>query len=202
MDLDSLFIPIEAIASILITLPALGQLVFKDWRTHLLLLVLQYLCLFILAAGIWHFSQAITILIAGWSAAAVLWTAMLSLPGQALESTRSDGSSPIFNLLISLIVALSAFIGAPQIQTWIPQMAEIHSWGAFILIGLGLLNPILKEGALPVSIGALSIFSGFTILLLHLTSSQLSAAMIAGVTLTVALAGAYLLLVEPTEATP
>jgi hypothetical protein len=189
-----IFEQLVLISVILITITATWMLLSKDWRMNIGLLGIQYLCLFILVATVWPFLQAASILFSGWIACTVLGMANLSLPEEQQRISMRETVNPLFNFLASMIVFLLVFTFTPRISTWIPNSGFLLSWAALILIGLGLLRLALDPSPLSTTIGLLTILSGFEILFISLTSSQLSTGLLAGITLFIALAGAYLLI--------
>jgi hypothetical protein len=176
---------------------------------------------FILVALIWPLALSISLLVAGWIAGAVLGMAMLSLPGPVSKledversaSRRSrlvrglrlgSGRAPnlIFIILAIFLVALAVFSQIPRLTGWIPTLSRMQAWGGLILIGLALLHLGFYTQPLRVTLGLLTLFSGFLILYTAANLTTLAAALSAMITLGLALSGAYLSLaphMEPGE---
>jgi hypothetical protein len=209
------------IAALLVTLTGVLLLVVYDWRVSIGLLAVQYLGVFLLVSAAWPLSMAVTRLIAGWMAGAVLGMAMLSLPQSGQEQadqearpTRSaqlmgryrllpgEAPSPLFHLLAAGLVCLAIGAESPQLNAWLPVISLVQAWGGLILIGLGLLKLGFHTQPLHVALGLLTLYSGFEVLYAALNASPLIAALTAALTLGLALTGAYLMLaphMEPGE---
>ncbi|MDI6694908.1 MAG: hypothetical protein QME21_07680 [Anaerolineales bacterium] len=206
-------------AALLITLSGVLILMAEDWRVSIGLLAVQYLGVFTLTAVEWPLGMAITRLVAGWIAGAVLGMAMLSLPETSPTQSDIEGATvplsapprrfhlspgdapnPIFLILSAALVGLAVISQTPRLMNWIPNLEAAQGWGGLILIGLGLLKMGFHSQPLHVILGLLLFFSGFELLYLALSAALLTAALSAAVTLTISLTGAYLLLAPHMEA--
>lgn len=213
-------------SALLLTITGVLLLMVRDWRLSIGLLAAQYVGVFILAGVEWTLTMAVTRLVAGWMAGAVLGMAILSLPESIQEAvdvearvvvragpgflrgrkryrmSPGEAPSPIFHLLSALIVCLAVLSQAQRTMDWLPTLGPAQAWGGLILIGLGLLKLGFHAHPLHVSLGLLTLFSGFEILYAAINSAPMLAALSASVTLGIALAGSYLLLaphMEPGE---
>jgi hypothetical protein len=209
-------------AAVFLTATGVLLLVVSDWRYSIGLLAAQYIGVFVLTGVEWPLVMAITRLVAGWMAGAVLGMAMLSLPldfqaeadveartsPQATLKKRryrlspGEAPSPVFHLLSAFLVCLAVLSQTPRILEWLPGLTTAQAWGGLILVGLGLLKLGFHAQPLHVTLGLLTLFSGFEILYAAINAEVLIAALSAAITLGVALAGAYLLLaahMEPDE---
>jgi len=205
----------------LVTITASLMLIVDDWRANVSLLAMQYIGAFTLIVLEWPLAMSISHLVAGWIAGAVLGMAMLSLPSQvskiddveqpAIEKSRLErrlrlGSSRapnlIFLILTIFLVALAVFSQIPRISEWIPGLSLTQAWGGSILIGMALLHVGFYSQPLRVTLGLLTLFSGFLILYAAVNITTLAAALSATIALGLALSGAYLSLaphMEPGE---
>jgi hypothetical protein len=205
----------------LVTITASLMLIVDDWRANVSLLAIQYIGAFTLIVLEWPLAMSISHLVAGWIAGAVLGMAMLSLPSQvskiddveqpAIEKSRLErrlrlGSSRapnlIFLILTIFLVALAVFSQIPRISEWIPGLSLTQAWGGSILIGMALLHVGFYSQPLRVTLGLLTLFSGFLILYAAVNITTLAAALSATIALGLALSGAYLSLaphMEPGE---
>lgn len=209
-------------AALLITLTALLLLIASDWRLSIAALAIQYVGAFILVSQEWPVVMAVTRLIAGWMAGAVLAMALVSLPRQSegrrdmeaastprasrirgrLQSWFGLAPGPVFYLLISLLSGLMAFSQLPRLLSWIPEINLAQGWGSLILITLGVLKLGFASRPLHATLGLLCLFSGFEILYAAISDAPLVAGLSAAIELGLALVGAYLLLapyMEPNE---
>jgi hypothetical protein len=209
------------LAAILVSLTALLLLISSDWRLSLAALAIQYLGVFLLINGQWPLVMALTRLVAGWVAGAVLAMALTSLAAPMNESRDVETSEstlprgriagrlqtlvglspgPIFYLLLNFLVWLAAFSQLNRLLTWLPALNAAQAWGGLVLVGMGLLKLCFSARPLHATLGLLTFFSGFEILYAAINAAPLTAALSAAVTLGLALAGAYLLMAPTMEA--
>jgi hypothetical protein len=206
------FEPLAASAALFVTLTALGLLLINDWRISIGLLAAQYVGVFGLAAMQWPLTMAVVKLIAGWMAGTVLSMAVLSTPEVRDEMTASQASSGklaggpayipsnrLFYLLAAALVCLTIISLVLQMSANIPDLPPEQAWGGMILIGLGLLKLGFSSRPLPTTLGLLTVISGFEILYANLDSAPLTAGLLAGVNLALALGGAYMFLAPHME---
>jgi len=199
--------------AILVTITASITLVINDWRVNVGLLAIQYVGAFALILQVWPLAMSISHLVAGWIAGAVLGMAILSLPqhggetdnlehsgrstGQLAQRLRlgSDRAPNLIFLLLSIfLVALAVFSQTPRLSSWIPGLSLTQAWGSLILIGLALLQLGIYSQPTRVTIGLLTLLSGFLILYSAVNITTLAAALSATMALGLALSGAYLTL--------
>jgi hypothetical protein len=208
MALDNFAIP----AVILIVITSLILLLNLDWRVSLSALAVQYIGVFVLVALDWPVEMAVSKLIAGWIAGAVLGMALISFPKLEIEEPHDGGSVPqgtplqtiaapsvvypsggIFRLMAAILVGLTVFSIAPQASEWIRGIQLAQAWGSFILIGMGLLQLGFTAHPFRTILGLLTALAGFEILYAVVERSTLVAGLLAAVNLGLALVGAYLL---------
>jgi hypothetical protein len=207
MNLEILAYP----AVILLMITSLGILIVHEWRWVLLLLAIQFIGVFILVSLSWQLNLSLAKLVAGWITSIVLWLALSNrLTAQPLGA--DDPSNPIqiaggllvsgrlFRFFAAALVWLVVFSVSPLVQTWIPSIQIEQVWGAFILIGLGLLHLGLTAEPLGVVLGLLTVLSGFEIVYASVEVSALVQGLLAGVNLGIGLVGAYLILSPTMEA--
>lgn len=206
MSLDSLVYP----TVFLLMITSLGILLIHEWRWAIIFLVLQYLGVFILVSVSWSHYLSLAKLIAGVVAGAVLWTAQVNRISEERESEGGDNgtfqstfalgvSGRIFRFFAAAMVWLVVFSVTPVVHTWLPAIQIEQVWGGFILIGLGLLHLGLIARPFWVVIGLLTVLSGFEIIYASVEVSALVQGLLAGVTLGISLAGAYLILAPTME---
>ena len=199
MVFDTLSIPAVG----LVTLTSLFLLITKDWRRNIGLLGIQYIGVFLLVGIEWPLTIAVTGLIAGWIACAVIGMVILSAPDRIdnypLFYEPQQRLSSLFYLLAAIFVGLTVISAAPQIIIWIPGIEIEQIWGGLILVGLGLLRLGFSSYPLSVTSGLLTILSGFEILYAPMENSAFTVGLLATVTLVLALIGAYLFIVPTLE---
>lgn len=194
-----MFEQLAFLAVVLVSLTSLVLLVGIDWRLGISTLALQYLGVFALVGLSWPLELAAVKLVAGWIAGAVLGMALIGLPEEARKSEVIGLGSVLFRLLTAGLVWLVTFSIAPQLNAMIPGIKYEQVLGGIILIGMGLLQLGLTALPLRIIIGLLTALSGFEILYAVVETSALVSGLLAGVSLGLALVGAYLLTVPAME---
>jgi hypothetical protein len=162
------------------------------------MLALQYLGVFVLVSQSWPLEMAIVKLITGWIAGAVI--------GLIFVSSRSEyvpaeiwPAGQLFKLLMVLLTIITIWSIAPELITWVPGITSFQMTGGLILLGMGLLHISLVTQPLPVVLGLLTFLSGFEVLYAAVERSILIAGLLAGVNLTLALVGAYMIVLPILE---
>jgi hypothetical protein len=185
----------------LVSLTSLGLLIIRDWRWSILTLSIQSIGVVLMVMPAWPLELAMTKLIAGWMAGAILGVSLANSPlaSGLPRETQTSLSGQIFRLIAAGLVALVLFSIVPRSTDWFVQVNIASRWGGFILIGMGLLHLGLTNHPLRVTLGLLTVFSGFEILYASVESSTLVAGLIAGITLGLALVCAYLLIAPTIE---
>ncbi len=170
-------------------------LVIRDWRWMLGLLATLYVAAFILVAQHWPLGMAVVKLVSGWMVVAALGMSRLglSLPEKEPEALiLLEGSAfRLFGASIAVLIAISV---GPQIEGLIPGIGLPVTIGSLMLIGTGLLQLGMTSDILRVTLGLLTVLSGFEILYAAVESSILVAALLAVANLGLALVGSYLLI--------
>jgi hypothetical protein len=184
---------------VLISITSLVLLVIKDWRVSITALAIQYLGVFELVGLSWPLELAAVKLVAGWMAGAVLGVALLGVTDKTHKNERIVFGSVLFRLLTASLVGLVSFSVAPQLEASIPGIRYEQVLGGIILIGMGLLQLGLTALPLRIVLGLLTVFSGFEILYAVVETSTLVSGLLAGVSLGLALVGAYLMTVPTLE---
>ncbi len=185
----------------LVSLTSLYVLISRDWRYCLAGLAVQYVGTFLLVNEYWALGMAVTKMLAGWMACAILGIAMTYVPDSWSDAEKSLRFGRLFRLLAALIVALAITSLVYYSRAWLASISAPILWGGFFLIGLGLLQLSLTSHPLRVVIGLLTALSGFEILYAAVESSTLLTGLLAIVNLGLALVGAYLLIAPAMEST-
>jgi hypothetical protein len=187
------------VAVILVSLTSLGLLISRDWRFGVAWLALQYLGVFLLVSRTWQVELAVIKMVAGWMAGAVLGAAITNSPGRENKETSTNLAEGIFRLLSAGAVALVLVSVVPKSAAWFFQINLASRWGGFILIGMGLLHLGFTNHPLRITLGLLTVLSGFEILYAAVETSTLVAGLLAVINLGLALVCAYLLLAPQIE---
>jgi hypothetical protein len=183
----------------LIFITSILLLLGRDWRWIVAALALQYVGVFMLVALSWPLEMAVVKVITGWMAGAVLGVGVAIVPLTRQEEERFWPSGRLFRLLAVGLVALVIFSSSPKIAERLPNVGLEVVLGSLILIGNGLLNLGLTSHPFRVTVGLLTLLSGFEILYAALEVSALVAGLLAGVNLGLALVGAFLMVVPSME---
>jgi len=178
----------------LISLTGIILLVSPDWRVSIAALAVQYLGVFVLVLMSWPLEMAIVKLVTGWMVCAALALAKAGSSESIIEE-QSTVMNVLFRLLAAGLVGLLVASTVPRILVWVPEITIEQLLGGWVLIGLGLLHLGLTSLALRVILGLLTVLAGFEILYAAVETSVLVAGLLAAVSLGLALAGAYLLVV-------
>jgi hypothetical protein len=194
------FLAISMPAILLVFITSIMLLLGRDWRWLIVALSLQYAGVFLLVMLSWPLEMAVVKVLAGWMAGAVLGVGVAIVPVSWKEEESSWPSGRWFKLLAAGLVTLVVVSSAPTIASWLPGVGSEIVLGCLILIGNGLLNLGLTNHPFRVTIGLLTLLAGFEILYAALEVSALVAGLLAGVNLSLALVGAFLILVPSMEA--
>lgn len=181
-------------ALVIVTLTSLVLLSSSNWRWSLAAVAVQYLMVFLLLAPAHPLSLALTKLVQGWMAATVLGLALAGPSGEAPAGPPLIISGLIFRLLAAGMVILVVISTGPTLAGQIPGLGLYQAMAALTLIGLGLLHLGLTLEPFRVILGLLTVLSGFEIFYSAVEISALVTGLLAGLTLGLALLGAYLLI--------
>lgn len=186
-----------AVGAIIIT--SAGLLLTRDWRWSISLLAVQYLAMFVLVLQHWPLGMASVKVVAGWMSAAILGMTRsgLSTAEFAEEDTWPHGRS--FRLFAAGIVVLIVVVATPGVDTIMADAGFAVTSGSLFLIGMGLLHLGMTAQILRVTIGLMTILSGFEIMYSAVEGSVLVAALLAVINLGLALVGSYLLIASNSQ---
>ncbi|MFO7585333.1 MAG: hypothetical protein R6W69_11435 [Anaerolineales bacterium] len=191
------FLSWSAVSMIVAT--TLTLLLSRDWRWSLVALALQYLAVFILFLGNWPLTMSAAKLVTGWMAAATLGMTLANR-----EDFITAQSSRVFKFFLALVVIGSVWQGAGAMTNWISVFRQGQDGAtgfplllaSLLLIGLGMLQLGVTGEPFRVTLGLLTLLSGFELLSSPLDNSALVAALLAAVTLGIALIGSHLLVLN------
>jgi hypothetical protein len=174
-----------------------------DWRYGILILAIQYIGVFLLTLIQLPLTMAVVKLVAGWMAGAVLGMAMVSIPDLRQEMEGESGkrlvASRPFYLIAAMLVAMVVISLADFALAWFPDIQPEQALGGLFLIGMGLFKLGFTVQPLQATLGLLTALSGFEIIYATIETSALVVGLLAGITLGLALAGAYLLMAPHME---
>lgn len=183
-------------AAVLVALAtATTMLISRDWRLSLGALAVQYFVVFWLVTRHLPFAMGSVKLIAGWMVVAILGMTRLNLAN--LEHGEQDEFYPrgaSFRIILMGIAAFAAAGAAPRIEAAIPGLGLPVITGGILLIGAGVSHLGVTSDLLRVSLGLLTMLSGFEILYAAVESAILVTGFLAVVNLGLGMLGAYLLM--------
>jgi len=182
------------IAVSVIVITSAGLLLVRDWRWSIILLAVQYLGMFILTLQHWPLGMASVKVVAGWMSAAILGMTRSGLSTQEFDEESIWPRGRLFRLFAAGIVLLIVANATPSVDTIMADAGYAVTAGSLLLIGMGLLHLGITAHVLRVTIGLLTVLSGFEILYSAVEGSVLVAALLAIINLGLALAGSYLLI--------
>lgn len=185
---------ISWIAVVIILVTATGLLIVRDWRWSIILLAVQYLCMFILTLQHWPLGMASVKLVAGWMSAAILGMTRSNFAAQDFEETGIWPRGRLFRLFAAGMILLIVSVVTPKVDTVMADAGYAVTGGSLLLIGMGLLHLGVTSHILRVVIGLMTVLSGFEILYSTVEGSILVAALLAVINLGLALVGGYLLI--------
>lgn len=189
------------IAVLVILVTSVGLLLVRDWRLSIIFLAVQYLGMFILVLQHWPLGMASVKVVAGWMAAAILGMTRSGLPTQGFEEESIWPRGRLFRLFAAGVVGLIVSAATPGVSTIMADAGFAVTSGSLLLIGMGLLHLGITVSILRVTIGLMTVLSGFEILYSAVEGSILVAALLAIINLGLALAGSYLLIASSSSET-
>ena len=181
----------------LIIVSSLINLFLQSKRGMIICLAIQYLGVFLLIMQAWTVGLSAVKLIAGWMAATFLGAAHLS-EEEDQQQEQQKATGVLFKISTGLFTLLVVLGSAESIRTIIP-VPLVFIWSGMALICLGFLQMATTENTLKVIIGLLTTLSGFEIVYSAIENSVLVAGLASLITMGIALAGAYLLILPQLE---
>jgi hypothetical protein len=182
------------LAVVLIVITSVGLLLARDWRWSITLLSIQYVAMFVLILQYWPLGMGSVKVVAGWMAAAILGMTRSGLSNESLNEEDSWPRGRLFRIFAAGIVVIIVAGTTPSVDTIMADAGFAVTTGSLLLIGMGLLHLGITTDILRVAIGLMTVLSGFEIIYSAVEGSVLVAALLAVITLGLALVGSYLLL--------
>ena len=187
------------IAVVVIAVTSAGLLLARDWRWSIILLAVQFLGMFVLTLQHWPLGMASVKVVAGWMSAAILGMTRSGLTSEDRDNESTWPGGRLFRLFAAGIVILIVAVVTPSVDTIMADAGFPVTNGSLLLIGMGLLHLGLSTRILRVTIGLMTVLSGFEIIYSAVEGSVLVAALLAVINLGLALVGAYLLIASNSQ---
>ncbi|GAB4499156.1 MAG: hypothetical protein OHK0052_13720 [Anaerolineales bacterium] len=179
---------IDSFALVLLTLSGLFLLATRSRRALTSILALQAVGVFVLTLQSLSLNLAAVKLVSGWMAAALLALQTDVLEQQALGR--------VFRVLAGVLLTLTVWSVEPLAGRFLPGVAPVYVLAGLTLFGLGLLQLGFTANPLVLTVGLLTVLTGFDVIYAALENSLLVAGLLAVVQLLVALTGSYWSVVE------
>ncbi len=148
----------------------------------------------------WPLGMASVKVVAGWMSAAILGMTRSGLPREnKVERQSVLPRGRLFRLFAAGIVMLVVATATPRVDAVMADAGFAVTTGSLLLVGMGLLHLGVTDHVLRVTIGLMTILSGFEILYATVEGSVLVAALLAVINLGLALVGSYLLIASNSQ---
>ena len=180
-------------AVVLLIITSAGLLLVRDWRWTIILLAIQYLGMFVLTLQHWPIGMASVKVVAGWMSASILGMTRSGLSDEAAEDESIWPRGRLFRLFAAVIILMIVAVVTPSVDHVMADAGFPVTNGSLVLIGMGLLQLGIAARILPVTIGLMTVLTGFEILYSSVEGSVLVAALLAVINLGLALVGSYLM---------
>ncbi len=188
------------LAAVLLAVTSTGVLLSRDWRWNLVMMAGQYFSMFWLVMVHWPLTLSSTRLVTGWMAIAVLGATLTDMK-EDIETETSWPGGRLFRAIAIWIVLITVTQATPVVSNWLSGAGQPVIWGGLALVGIGLLHLGITARPLRISLGLLTVISGFEILYASIENSILVAGLLSLITLGLALSGSYLLIQAGREIT-
>lgn len=182
---------VSPVLLVLLMASSLCILMLQNFRLALAALAAQYLLIFLLITSVLPSSLALVKLLVGW-----MITALLVSEIRLIEKDWENRIALSGNLLrggVLILLWIVVYLGLPLIQLWIPVNQTVLLGGMILLSG-GLIQVGLSSQVLRVSLGLLTLFSGFEIIYAALEPSVLVSGLLVLVNIGIGLTGLFLVI--------
>jgi len=182
---------VSPVLLVLLMASSLCILMLQNFRLALAALAAQYLLIFLLITSVFPSSLALVKLLVGW-----MITALLVSEIRLIEKDWENRIALSGNLLrggVLILLWIVVYLGLPLIQLWIPVNQTVLLGGLILLSG-GLIQVGLSSQVLRVSLGLLTLFSGFEIIYAALEPSVLVSGLLVLVNIGIGLTGLFLVI--------
>jgi len=187
-------------AVLLLTVTSIGLLLARDWRWLIIYLSAQYFGMLILTLQHWPLGMASVKVVAGWMSAAILGMTRSGLPREdRVERSNVLPRGRPFRLFAAAIVLVIVSSVTPRVDVIMADAGFAVTSGSLLLVGMGLLQLAVSNHILRVTVGLMTVLSGFEILYATVEVSVLVAGLLAIINLGLAFVGSYLLVAVNAE---
>ena len=170
------------IAAITLFAASVGLLISRSWRISGILLAVQYLAMFILLLMRLPVGLASIKVVAGWMSVAILG---MTRSGIAQTGVDEEGIWPrgrLFRLFMAGAVGILVAGATPSVELLMANAGYAVTGGGLMLIAMGLLHLGITSQILRVTIGLMTVITGFEILYAAVEGSVLVTGLLAAIT--------------------
>ena len=183
------------IAAGILVITSVGLIISRSWRVSIILLSVQYLAMFILLLLRLPIGLASVKVVSGWMSSAILGMTRSGLTGNAAVDEESIWPrGRLFRLFMASVVGILVAGATPTVDTLMADAGFAITGGSLMLIAMGLLHLGITSQVLRVTLGLLTVLTGFEILYSTVEVSALVTALLATITLGLSLVGSYLMI--------
>jgi hypothetical protein len=169
-------------------------LISRNWRVSIGLLAVQYLAMFLLLLVRLPVGLASVKVVAGWMSSAILGMTRSRLVEAAADEEGIWPRGRLFRLFMAGVVGILVLGATPAVDTLIADAGYAITGGGLMLIAMGLLHLGITSQMLRVTLGLMTVLTGFELLYATVEVSALVTGLLAVITLGLALVGSYLLI--------
>lgn len=173
---------------------SVGLLVSRNWRMSIILLAVQYLAMFLLLLTRLPVGLASVKVVSGWMSSAILGMTRSGLTGAGVDEEGIWPRGRLFRLFMAGVVGILVAGATPSVEGLMADPGYAITGGGLMLIAMGLLHLGITSQVLRVTLGLMTLLTGFEILYAAVESSALVTGLLAAITLGLALVGAYLMI--------
>ena len=181
------------IAAILLFVTSVGLIISRSWRISIILLAVQYLAMFILLLLRLPVGLASVKVVAGWMSSAILGMTRSGLAGESVDEEGIWPRGRLFRLFMAGVVAMLVVGATPSAENLMANAGFAVTGGGLMLIAMGLLHLGITSQVLRVTLGLMTVLTGFEVLYATVEGSALVTGLLAVITLGLALVGSYLM---------
>ncbi len=160
----------------------------RNWRWNLAALALVYAGIFLLLFDRWPLEQAAIKLVGGWMAVAVLGTTV----NKSTEERVLQDAGTIFRMLVYTLLALVSWSVAQRAGVFFPDITFESAFTGLLLSSAGMVRSGIVKNPLQLVLSIMLALAGFEAIFSFVNTSSLMTALLAVVSLGLALIGADL----------
>jgi hypothetical protein len=182
------------IAAITLFATSVGLLISRSWRMSIILLAVQYLAMFILLLMRLPVGLSTIKVVSGWMSAAILGMTRSGLSRKTVDEEGIWPRGRLFRLFMAGAVGILVAAATPPVELLMADAGYAITGGGLMLIAMGLLHLGITSQVLRVTLGLMTVLTGFEILYATVEGSVLVTGLLAVITLGLALVGSYLMI--------